>query len=101
MKLDFYCSLKRLATVSYEGIKLVSLLAADSGYLKFGPMLRYFTHSRMIFRGNKSDHPGIPRWNGYKQNARQTRYKLPETMIHSNCYVQVSLLCTTLCVFID
>ena len=41
MKLDFYCSLKGLATVSYEGIKLVSLLAADTGILeKLGPMLR-------------------------------------------------------------
>ena len=38
---NFYYSLKGLATVSYEVIKLVSLLAADTGILeKLGPMLR-------------------------------------------------------------
>jgi hypothetical protein len=41
--LDFYCSLKGLATISYEGIKLVSLLAADTGILeKLGPMLKKY-----------------------------------------------------------
>ena len=33
MKLDFYCSLKGLATVSYEGIKLVSLCQTFSRLL--------------------------------------------------------------------